>query len=107
MFVAKYSKRNPGHAITCNISPGVHGLPDFITAKFDFYIAATYIKGDHNVQANTLSRDNLALFHSLHFQANQDGILVPQSLLNLLILSKPDWTAKHSIELWNYTFGMD
>ena len=79
----------------------------FITAKFDFHIIATHIKGTHNIQADALSRDNLSLFRSLHPQANQDGASVPQSLLDLLILSRPDWTSKHWTELWSTTFGTD
>jgi hypothetical protein len=77
----------------------------FITAKFDFHIVATHIKGIHNIQADALSRDNLPLFRSLHPQANQDGAAVPQSLLDLLTLSKPDWTSKRWTELWSTTFG--
>ena len=73
----------------------------FITAKFDFHIVATHIKGAHNIRADALSRDNLPLFRSLHPQANQEGTPVPQSLLDILILSKPDWT-----DLWSTTFGV-
>ena len=62
----------------------------FISAKFDFHPIATHIKGIDNVQADVLSRDNLPLFCSLHPLANQDGAAIPQSLLDLLILSKPD-----------------
>ena len=79
----------------------------FITAKFDFHIVATHIKGVHNVQADALSRDNLPLFRSLHPQANQEGALIPQSLLDLLILSKTDWTSKRWTELWSTTFRTD
>ena len=79
----------------------------FITAKFDFHIVATHVKGVHNVQADALSRDNLPLFRSLYPQANQEGALIPQSLLDLLILSKPDWTSKRWTELWSTTFRTD
>lgn len=57
--------------------------------------------------ADALSRNHLPLFHSLHSQANQEGTLVSKSLLDLLILSKPDWTSKHWTELWSTTFGTD
>ena len=79
----------------------------FITAKFDFHVVASHIKGAHNVRADALSRDNLSLFRSLHPQAKQEGAPVPQSLLDLLILSKPDWTSKRWTELWTATFKTD
>ena len=75
----------------------------FITAKF---IVATLVKGVHNTQADALSCDNLPLFRSLNPQANQEGTPVPQSLLDILILSKPDWTSKHWTDLWSTTFGV-
>ena len=77
----------------------------FITARFEFHIVAVHIKGTLNIQADALSRNNLALFRSLHPQANQEETPVPQSLLDLVILSKPDWTSKSWTELWSTTFG--
>ena len=77
----------------------------FITAKFEFHLTAAHIKGANNVKADALSRDNLQLFCSLHPQANLEGTLIPQSLLDLVLLSRPDWTSKHWTELWNITFG--
>ena len=77
----------------------------FITAKFEFHLTATHIKGANNVKADALSRDNLQLFRLLHPQANLEGSLIPQPLLDLVLLSRPDWTSKHWTELWNTTFG--
>ena len=74
----------------------------FIAAKFEFHIVAVHIKGTLNVQADALSRNNLALFHSLQ---HREGTPVPQLLLNLVILSKPDWTSKRWTEQWSITFG--
>lgn len=79
----------------------------FITAKFDFYMIASHIKGANNTKADALSRDNLQLFRSLHPQAEPEGAQIPQPLLDLLVLSRPDWTSKRWTELWNTTFGMD
>ena len=76
----------------------------FITAKFDFHIVASHIKGAHNVRADALSRDNLSMFRSLHSQAEQEGTPVPQSLLDL---PKPDWTSQRWTELWTTTFKTD
>ena len=77
----------------------------FISAKFDFDMVATHNKGAHNIRADALSRDNLPLFRLLDPQANQRGAPLPQSLLDLLILSKSDWTSKRWTELWSTTFG--
>ena len=79
----------------------------FITAKLDFHVVASHIKGAHNIRADALSRDNLSLFHSLHPQAEQEGTPVPQSLLDLLIVSKPDWTSQRWTEQWTTTFITD
>ena len=66
-----------------------------------------HIKGAHNVRADALSSHNLSLFHLLRPQAKQEGAPVLQSLLDLLILSKPDWTSKRWTELWTATFKTD
>ena len=39
----------------------------------------------------------------LHLQANPEGSHIPQSLLNLLILARPDWIYRHWTELWSST----
>ena len=77
----------------------------FITAKFDFHIMATHISGALNTQTDVLSRNDLLLFRLLHLQASQEGTLILQSLLDLLILSRPDWMSKHWTELWSTIFG--
>ena len=79
----------------------------FITAKFDLHMLASHIKGTDNILADTLSRDNLSLFRSLHLQADKDATPIPEPLLDLLILSKPDWTSRHWTGLWNSIFRMD
>ena len=80
----------------------------FIKAKFDYTIVASHIQGAKNTStlADALSRDNLALFRSLHPQANQNPTAIPEALLDLLIISKPDWTSKHWTDLWNANFPM-
>ena len=79
----------------------------FITARFDLHMQASHIKGIDNILADALSRDNLSLFHSLHLQADKDATPIPEPLLDLLILSKPDWTSRHWTGLWNSIFRMD
>ena len=75
----------------------------FISAKFDFHIAVTHIKGAHNIQADALSRDNLLLFRSLYLQANQTGASVPArptvSVQTRLGMQALDRAVEH------YTFG--
>ena len=78
----------------------------FITAKFQFLITASHIPGIENTAADALSRDKVNLFHSICPQADHAPSAIPASLLDLLVLSKPDWTSWHWTELWNSTFSM-
>lgn len=75
----------------------------FIVGKFDFHMEACHIKGTDNVLADALSRNNLPLFQSLHPQANKEAFSIP---VDMLILSKPDWTSKSWTILWNSIFNM-
>ena len=76
----------------------------FIAGKFDFHMEAIHIKGANNILADALSQNNLLLFQSLHPQADKESSPIPESLLDLLIISKPDWTSKNWTELWSSTF---
>lgn len=71
----------------------------FIAGKLDFHIEATHIRGADN---DALSQNNLPLFQSLYPQADPEVHPIPESLIDILILSKQDWT-----ELWSSTFKMD
>lgn len=66
----------------------------FISAKFDFHMVAEHVEGVDNVCADALSRNNLDLFRLLYSQANQEGSHISQSPLDLLIITRPDWTSK-------------
>ena len=79
----------------------------FIAAKFEFHIWAQHIKGVDNTLADVLSRNNLHLFTSLHSQASQLPATIPAALLDLLIVSRPNWTSQHWTELWSTIFRMD
>ncbi len=74
----------------------------FIADKFDFHMEAMHIKGVVNTRADALSRDNL-LFR---LQADKEAIPIPEPLLDLLILSKPDWTSRRWTELWSSILRM-
>ena len=78
----------------------------FISAEFDIHLIASHIKGVDNTLADALSRDNLPLFRSLYPQAFQDPAAIPEPLLDLLVVSKPDWTSRRWTQLWNSIFRM-
>ena len=63
----------------------------FYAAHYHFSFMAEHIPGVKNVAADTLSRDNLPLFHSLFPQVPQHTI--PQTLAQLLLLPIPDWNS--------------
>jgi len=67
----------------------------FLEAKFEFHICTSHIKVGDNTCADALSRNNLPLFTSLHTQASQRPTAIPEPLLNLLIVSGPNWTSQH------------
>lgn len=79
--------------------------PAFISAKYEFFIFSTHIRGIDNTLADALSRDNKQLFHTLHPQAKQDTTPIPAGLLDLLIVSKPDWISQHRTQLWSSIFA--
>ena len=62
------------------------------------FITATRIKGTHNIH-HYLGKISP---YSATTSPSQPGS-VPQSLLDHLILSKPDWISKRWIELWSTT----
>ena len=62
----------------------------FIAAKFNFIISAAHIPGVHNQLADALSRDNSQYFLSHYPQAQRFATPIPQALVELLMVSKPD-----------------
>lgn len=77
----------------------------FLRAKFQFALVASHIEGKRNTLADALSRDKLDIFFSHLPQANPDPTPLPQELLDLIIISKPDWTSPHWTELWTSIFA--
>ncbi len=71
----------------------------FLSAKDEFYIFATHIRGVDNTLADALSRNNESLIRTLHPQATQSPTPIPVSLLDLLIVTKPDWLSQHWTQL--------
>ena len=77
----------------------------FIAAQFNFqYLVAPHIKGVDNVLADALSRNNALLFSAQLSHARPEPSTIPPELLDLLLLSEPDWTSQHWTELWTSTF---
>lgn len=76
----------------------------FIKAKFRFLLVASHIPGKGNDLADVLSRDNLSYFLSNHPQANENPSSLPQELLDLIVVVKPDWTSVSWISLWTAIF---
>ena len=62
----------------------------FFTAKFQFYLVASHIQGVDNTWTDALSRNNLVLFQALHSQANPQPSAIPDSILDIVFLSKPN-----------------
>lgn len=61
----------------------------FYAATYSFDFVAEHIPGIHNTAADALSRNNLILFSSLPPQI--PGVSIPQAVLDLLVVSRPDW----------------
>ena len=70
----------------------------FYCAHFCFHVSARHIVGVTNVVADALSRNNLPLFMSLISQTMQ--YIIPPSLHELLIATRPDWGS----ETWTQLF---
>ena len=65
----------------------------FFKAKFDFTLTAAHIPGQYNTLADALSRDNASFFLSSHSQANPQTTEIPQDMIEMLLIKKPDWTS--------------
>ncbi len=49
----------------------------FLEAKYSFYMFATHIRGVCNTLTDALSRNKIALFHSLYPQAKKEPVDIP------------------------------
>ena len=77
----------------------------FIMAKFNFVVSAAHIKGAVNDLADALSRNKRAYFLSTYPQAQPSPTQIPEELVDLLILSAPDWTSQLWTKLWTAIFS--
>ena len=76
----------------------------FLSARFQCQFSASHIPGVHNNTADALSRNQLPLFISMLPQADKDPSPIPQELLALLLIDKPDWTSQRWTSLWSSIF---
>ena len=76
----------------------------FVMARFNFVVSASHVKGTHNDLADALSRNKKDYFLSHYPQAQANPAYVPQALVDLLIISQPDWTSPHWTLLWSNIF---
>lgn len=63
----------------------------FIKAYFEISLSAIHIKGEENVGADAISRNNLFVFFAQVPQADPYPTPIPQSAVDLLVLQQPDW----------------
>ena len=89
-------------SVVCALTTGVARDPllmhllrclHFFTAHFQKIIEAHHIAGVDNNAADALSRNKLDVFLSCSPQAAPSPSPIPQSLLDMLLHNKPDWTS--------------
>ena len=79
----------------------------FIAARYQFQLHAIHLLGTENRAADALSRDQLTVFRSMVPQAAKELAVIPPELLDLLLVTKPDWTTWQWTDLWTHIFKMD
>ena len=79
----------------------------FLLAKWQCRLVAEHLPGTQNAIADALSRNNLLLFRSLLPQAASQPIRISPALIQLLLVSRPDWTSPHWTDLWTSIWQMD
>ena len=94
---------NTGTSKDCEAMPLMRCL-FFITAKHNLLLTATHFPGSINILADALSRNNLQLFLSLSPQALPNPDPIPPALIDLLTISRLDWTSPAWSSMFNATF---
>ncbi len=78
----------------------------FFLAEHEIRLTASHIKGADNTMADALSRNDLVKFRGLCSQAAAEPSVIPDTLLDLLLVKRPDWTCTNWTELWkNFVKG--
>ena len=65
----------------------------FFTTRYQVVLASAHIPGKCNEAADRLSRDSLSSFFQLVPDAKKRPSVLPQELLDALVIRKPDWTS--------------
>ena len=76
----------------------------FLKVIFSIEMVASHIQGKQNILADALSRNDMNKFHTLHPQADRMSTEIPTSLLDVLLVQKPDWMSHRLAELWTSIF---
>ena len=77
-----------------------------IAAHFEFILKAAHIPGKLNVAADTISRNNLPLFHSQVPEANTLPSTI-QAVVSLVIHQQPDWLSQSWSQLFSNCFWQE
>ena len=73
----------------------------FFVAYYDISVRIEHIAGVHNRTADQLSRNNMQQFFFFNPQANLLPTPMPPELLQLISVTKPDWTSQRFTQLFN------
>ena len=65
----------------------------FFMAEGEYTLKATHVEGKSNVAADALSRNRLPIFFLQVPAAEEHPTPIPQSLVDMLITARPDWTS--------------
>ena len=76
----------------------------FIAGRLQIHLSASHLPGVNNSIADAFSRNNLSLFFVLHPQASRSPSPIPSSLIQLLLLERPNWTSQHWTMMWSNIF---
>ena len=77
----------------------------FYAAYLGFDFVSDHIPGTRNTAADAISRNNLPLFHSLVPQIPQQ--VIPQPVLDLLVIRRPDWGSRDWTELFAHSLSRE
>ncbi len=72
----------------------------FMLAEHEIILKASHIKAVENIRADALSRNEVDKFRFHHPQAAREPVVIPEALLDLLLVKRPDWTSPSWTELW-------
>ena len=79
----------------------------FLLAKWLCCLVAEHLPGIQNAIADALSCNNLLLSCFLLPHVASQPTRIPPALIQLLLVSGPDWTSPHWTDLWTSIWQMD